>query len=127
MRFVVAEDAIERLGLNELKGQTFEGPRVDRGLIAGFTIGEIRWAKRALLRVDLIQEIDAAEARPLYCFLAIRRADARVLPEKLFPELRDTDFEVVPHEYAGDLRDCAECLEPLRRAVHDVPEDAPPY
>jgi hypothetical protein len=127
VRFTVSDEAIERLGLPELKGKEFEGPRVDRGIIGGFTIGEIRWAKKSLLRIDLIQEVDAAEIRPLYFALAIRRTDPRLLPEKRFSELMDTDFVVAPHEYVGELRECGECLEPVRSPVHEVSEDEPGF
>lgn len=127
MRFTVSGEAIERLKLSpELKERVFEGPRVDRGQLAGFTTGELRWAKRELLRIDQIQELDLAEVRPLYFFLAIRRADPRVLPERLFADLADLDFEVVPHPYLGDLAQCKECTEPVRSDVHDVP-DEPTY
>ncbi len=124
MRFTVSDEAIERLGLTELKGTTFEGPRVDRGLLAGYTNGEIRWAKKAVLRIDLMQEVDLTALRPLYFFLAIRRADQRLLPEKRWDDLADLDFVVEPHEYAGELADCQECMEGVRSAVHEVPDPA---
>lgn len=124
MRFTVSGEAIERLKLStELKERVFEGPRVDRGQIAGYTTGELRWAKRELLRIDQMQDVDHAEIRPLYFFLAIRRADPRALPERTFSDLADLDFVVVPHPYLGELAECKECGEPVRSEVHEVPED----
>ncbi len=123
MRFTVSDDAIERLGLPELKGKTFEGPRVDRGMVAGFTNGELRWAKKNVLRIDLMQDVDLTAVRPLYFFLAIHRTDPRLLSEKRWDDLADIDFVVEPHEYAGDLAECQECMEPVRSTVHDIPED----
>lgn len=122
MRFTVSDEAIKRLGLPEMQGRTFDAPKLTVGLGA-FTHGERRWAKKTVLEIDLIQDVDALDAVTLFYFLAVRRADPRLLPKERWPELTPADFEIVPHTYAGERSECGECGDRVRAVVHDVPED----
>lgn len=122
MRFTVSDEAIKRLGLPEMQGRTFDAPKLTVGLGA-FTHGERRWAKKAVLEIDLIQDIDVLDALTLFYFLAVRRADPKLLTREHWPLLTPADFEIEPHRYVGELGTCPECGEPVRALVHDVPED----
>lgn len=123
MQFTVTDEAIKRLGLPELQGRKFECPKLVQSL-AAFTNAERRWAKKTLLKIDLMQDVDAFDALALFYFLALRRTDASLLPAERWPDLAPTDFELVPHEYVGELSGCGDCGEPVRSTVHDVPEPA---
>lgn len=124
MRFTISDDAISRLRLGpDTKGRVFEGPRIDRGLLAGFPTGETRWARRALLNGQTLQEVSVEELEALYYFLSVRRSAPTLLSERLFGELATADYELVQHAHVGEQVTCQECLLPLRHAVHDVPED----
>lgn len=122
MQFTFADDAIERLGLPELKERVFDSPRVDKGYLAGFTVGELRWGRRNVAKVDLTQEMDGVEAVVLHYFLAIRRQDPSLLPASRFTDLVPADFEIVPHAHVGERAACQDCGEPVRALVHDAPE-----
>lgn len=121
MRFTMTDDAIKRIGLPELQDRKFDAPKLTVGL-AGFTHAERRWAKKTVLEIDLIQDVDVLDALTLFYFLAIRRADPKLLPKERWPELTPDDFEIDPHEYLGDLPECQECGGRVRSVVHNVPE-----
>lgn len=124
MRFTISDDAISRLRLDtDTKGRVFEGPQVDRGLLTGFPTGETRWARRALLNGQTLQEVSVEELENLYYFLSVRRSAPTLLSDRMFEQLATADYEIVPHLHVGEQVTCTECLLPLRHAVHDVPED----
>lgn len=123
MRFTLSDDAISRLRLDpDLKGAEFEGPKIDRGFLSLYTTAEKRWARKVFFKGENLEDVSEDELEPLYFFLAVRRANPALLPEKLFVELAPADFEIVPHEYLGELAVCSTCGMPFRATVHDVPE-----
>lgn len=108
------------------QGKEFEGPRVDRGLIVGYAVGELRWAKKEL-KVARIEDLDAIEARILYYVLAIRRHDHTLLPISRFEKLTVLDFDVASHAFVlDDDGDCRECLQPRESSVHVAEPDEQP-
>jgi len=97
----------------------FDGPPIREGLLAGFTVGELRWAKKEL-NVPAIEQIDAIEARLLYYVLTMRRVDHTLLPIARFDTLTLLDFELVQHWVEGLDRDgdCGECSQPIGSPIH---------
>lgn len=103
----------------------FEGPKVSRGLLGGFTVGEIRWAKKEL-KVSAAEDFDAVEAEILYHVLSIRRADHRLLPISQFGDLSLLDFMPVPHVINPDESgDCMDCGRPPQAPVHTEAPEVP--
>ncbi len=121
MRFTVTDEAAGRLGLPELKGRVFDAPKLSQSL-AAYTNAERRWAKKTLLKIDLLQDVDVFDALALFYFLALRRVDVSLLPPERWLDLAPTDFELEPHEYDGELAQCGICGEAVRSPVHNVPE-----
>jgi len=120
MRFKISPEAVARLELGDgLEGREFTGPPIADGLMAGFTVGEIRWAKR-LVGAAQITDVDPLEARILYYFLTVRRADHTLLPRERFEELSVLDFIITPHAVSNldPDGDCQECSQPVSSGVH---------
>lgn len=109
------------------EGREFDGPPVDEGLLAGFTVGELRWLKRELRTPGGIETLDAIEARIAYFVLAIRREDHTLLPVSRFDDLTVREFPLVPHVLTKADRDgdCLECGNSPAAQVH-IPQDVEP-
>ena len=124
MQFTISDDAVSRLRLDpDLKGRVFDGPRLDRGYLGAYTTAEKRWARKVFFKGDNLEDVSEDELEPLYFFLAVRRTGAALLPEKVFVELAPADFEIVPHEYVGELTVCLSCGMPYRTPVHELPDE----
>lgn len=111
-------------------GRVFDGPPVHRGLLAGFTIGEQRWARRAL-KLDSLDRLDSSDLRCLYHFMTLRRIDHELVPAEKFDDLTVLDFELAKHAYVRDVDDpgesCRECNQHAEFACHQgVPVDPTP-
>ena len=75
MRFTITPEAIKRLGLNPARAdREFDGFPTAEGLLGGVPRGVLRWAKKQI-KVERVEEIDAADARLIYYLLAIRNDD----------------------------------------------------
>lgn len=79
-----------------IKGRVFEGPDTSRGLMGGFKVAEIRWAKVQLKISDIVEDLDLFELQVLYCLLAIRREDHGCLP---FAQLRNLWENLAPNDF----------------------------
>lgn len=124
MRFTMRPEAIERLGLSmELKDREFLGPSVEDGLLAGFTVGENKWARNQV-KAKSSYDLDPMDARVFYHFLTVRRDDPTLLPVKAFTELSVGDFEVTPHAAVGvEDEGCSDCGKSFASVVHLTGDD----
>lgn len=96
----------------------FDGPRVDKGPLAGFTMGELQWAKQQL-KLQRIEQLDAVESTVLYYLLSIRRTNHELLPISQWGDLSIADFDVCEHPADLDVDgDCRECGNPARAPWH---------
>jgi len=110
----------------EFEGQEYEGPPLNGGALAGFTLGELRFAKRQLHLANL-DTLDSTEALVVYGMLAIRRKDHRIVPFDRFEDLRAADFELLPHPYVRDRDgDCRECSRGENHWLHEDQGEANP-
>ena len=129
MQFTIKPEAIERLSLSpDLKERQFEGPSLAEGILGGFTYGECRWACKQL-GVPGTDDLDRLGVQLMYYFLAVRRDDAQAVPAKRFPDLKVSDFEVIPHAPEGDSPDsdpdegCIQCGRAWGARVHQTPDE----
>ena len=107
-------------------GREFDGPALGVGWQEGFTIGELRWAKKQL-KVSSTDDLDTAEGFVLWAVLAIRRADHTILPIHRFDELSMHDFEPLPHPIAWNRQrtGCLDCGNVADSVLHEDQGEAP--
>jgi hypothetical protein len=136
MRFTITLEGADRLSLDveracwsasadpenpgERARREFNGPSVREGLLAGYTRGEIKWAKQKI-GVMLTDQLDLVDCRLLYYVLGIRRTDHKLLPIERFDDLALDDFALSKHvvTFLDQDGDCGECtLRVSNRAVH---------
>jgi hypothetical protein len=122
MKFTIHPEAIERLGLDPVAaGREFDGYTNREGLLGGVPRGILKWVKREL-KVDRIEQLDAADGRLVYYLIAIRNVDHTLLPISRIDELATTDFVLTPHLVTSKDQDgdCGECSQPIDSPLHRV-------
>lgn len=108
--------------------RVFDGPPVHRGLLAGFSIGAQRYARK-VLQLDSIDTLDGAELQILYYVLSLKQIDHNLLPvtRASFDELTLLDFDIAAHVFVPDGDDprgtCRECNQSERFRSHVEAEE----
>jgi len=100
-------------------GNEYDSPPLGNGALAGFTLGELKWAKKKI-GVRSLDDLNQIEVIVLYGVLSIRRADHTVLPLEQFWDLSAGDFSLVEHALGKLDRDgdCLECGSPPDSSLH---------
>lgn len=99
--------------------RVFDGPDKTDGLMACWNVATLRTLKAAL-KVDKIDDLDMVEAALSYFVLSVRAEDHTLLPFRMWPDLKLSDFQIAPHpvESFDQDGDCGNCNRPVDAPFH---------